>query len=354
MEPSATRHASTLGAHLISRSHKEIVMTNLHSQNTQPSPLARAWKINPGLTALVVFSLVLIVSSILGLLIDQRSTAMLGTPTWIKTFKFSVSTALYGATLLWAITLTQGRARLIAGRAATVLGWVLVLELLLLVIQGARAQPMHFNESGLVNLILWRTMTVGIIIMFISFIVLMVNVIRGINTNPVLAWSLRLGLIVTAIGLAQGFAMTGPTPAQLEVLQAGKTVSLMGAHTVGSSSITPDNGPGLPLVGWSTTHGDLRIGHFIGLHALQIIPLLGLWLSRRREHWLGMGHRLGLVWIAALGFTSLIVLVTWQALRGQSIIAPDATTLTAFATMIGTMLISSITVLAHARARNTA
>ena len=328
-------------------------MTNLHAQDLQPSPLARAWKINTGLTALVVFSLILLAASILGLLIDPRTTTMLETPTWIKSFKIAVSSAIYGLTLLWALTLTEGRARRIAGIAANVVGWMLTLELVLIVIQGIRAQPAHFNYATPFDTVLWLTMTFGIITMFFGFVVLMFSVWRGIKANPVLAWAMRLGLIVTAFGLVQGFLMTGPNTAQLKALTSGKNVTVIGAHTVGGSSITPDNGPGLPLVGWSTAHGDLRIGHFVGLHALQVIPLLGLWLSRRREQWLRTGHRLGLVWIGALGFAGLIALLTWQALRGQSIIAPDAQTVLVFATMIGAILVSSLGVLVHARSTNT-
>jgi hypothetical protein len=327
-------------------------MTSPIPATSSQTPVQRAWKINPGLTALTIFSLILVISSILGLIIDPRSTAILGTPTWVKTFKFSVSTLLYGATLLWAITLVEGRARRIAQFAANAVGWILVLELVTLVIQGARARPMHFNYTTTFDLIIWQIMTIGIFTMLIAFVVLSINVWRGIKTTPVLAWAVRLGMIVTVLGLMQGFFMTSPTSAQLESLQSGAAASMIGAHTVGSSSLTPDNGPGLPLVGWSTVHGDLRIGHFIGIHALQLLPLLGIFLAGRRERWLLEGHRIGLLLIASVSYLGLVALVTWQALRGQSIIAPDSVTITAFLGLAAIAILSSLIVIAHARTSN--
>ncbi len=78
--------------------------------------------------------------------------------------------------------------------------------------------------------------------------------------------------------------------------------------------------------------GDLRVPHFFGLHALQVLPLIGGLLAldwtRRR---LSERQRLALVWTAGLGYLGLVLLLTWQALRGQSIVAPDALTLAAFA-----------------------
>jgi hypothetical protein len=49
-----------------------------------------------------------------------------------------------------------------------------------------------------------------------------------------------------------------------------------GTHTVGAG----DGGPGLPFVNWSTIGGDLRIAHFIAIHAIQIVPLFAYVLSQ--------------------------------------------------------------------------
>ena len=106
---------------------------------------------------------------------------------------------------------------------------------------------------------------------------------------------------------------------------------------------------GLPFAGWSTQHGDLRVGHFAGIHAAQIVPLLGILLLRRREKWLREGHRLALVGIGAGGYLGLVALVTWQALRDQPLLQPDALMLGALAGIIAVTLAAAGATLAHAR-----
>ncbi len=143
--------------------------------------------------------------------------------------------------------------------------------------------------------------------------------------DPVLAWSVRLGVLVAFAGMAVGYVMTsGPTPAQLAAAQAGQPLTIVGAHSVG----TADGGPGLPMLGWSTTGGDLRVGHFVGLHALQLLPLLGFvltlpWAVRRWSR----RQRTLLIWTASAAYLGLVLLVTWQALRGQPLLQPDMLTL---------------------------
>lgn len=114
--------------------------------------------------------------------------------------------------------------------------------------------------------------------------------------------------------------MTSPTAAQLDDFQG-----IAGAHTVGMA----DGGPGLPVLGWSTVAGDLRIPHFVGMHALQAIPLflialelLSRWATVLRD----VVVRTRLVVVAAAAYSAVVAVVTWQALRGQSIVQPDAAT----------------------------
>jgi hypothetical protein len=100
-----------------------------------------------------------------------------------------------------------------------------------------------------------------------------------------------------------------------------------GAHTVGA----PDGGPGLPGTGWSITHGDLRVPHFLGLHAMQALPLIVVALGRRRSEL----QRVRLTIVGAASYLSLFALLLWQAWRAQSLVQPDATMMVAFGAWLG-------------------
>jgi hypothetical protein len=144
-------------------------------------------------------------------------------------------------------------------------------------------------------------------------------------------------MLVTVLGSAAGGLMVSPTPDQMEALQAGGSVATVGGHTVGAA----DGSAGLPLVGWSTEHGDLRIPHFFGLHGLQILPFLG-WLASRRRRLALSGTRLA--FSASASYVTFIAILTWQALRGQSIVAPDGATLLALAVWLAATVAAFVTV----------
>jgi hypothetical protein len=135
--------------------------------------------------------------------------------------------------------------------------------------------------------------------------------------------------------MAQAILMTLPTAQQLAGWQAGGPITVIGAHSVGAPDGPAADGSGavagLPVVGWRRDVGDLRVGHFVGLHALQVLPLVGAVLQRRR---LRERQRAGLVHVAGAGYLGLTALVTWQALRAQPLLQPDAWTLAALAILV--------------------
>ncbi|MPZ65415.1 MAG: hypothetical protein GEU83_07800 [Pseudonocardiaceae bacterium] len=107
----------------------------------------------------------------------------------------------------------------------------------------------------------------------------------------------------------------------------------------------PDGGPGLRVTGWSTTGGDLRAAHFIGMHALQGLPLLALALGALGALGARGGRlhderlRMGIAAVAAGAWLGLTALLTWQALRGHPLLEPDGLTLA----VLGGLLLSTAT-----------
>jgi hypothetical protein len=186
----------------------------------------------------------------------------------------------------------------------------------------------HFNVSTPTAAALWSVMGTSIAVVWLVTLVIAALLWRAADADAARRLAIRAGLVIGLAGMAVAFLMTGPTAEQLDDFHG-----IAGAHAVGA----PDDGPGLPFLGWSTTGGDLRVPHFIGMHALQALPLLAfalLALSRRFPRLAGQSIRLRLVLTAAVVYAGTVLLVTWQALRGQSLIHPDAVTLSASALVV--------------------
>ena len=83
-----------------------------------------------------------------------------------------------------------------------------------------------------------------------------------------------------------------------------------GSHFVGDQS-NPELV--LPFFGWSTEVGDLRPAHFLSLHALQVLPLIGLWADRTDQG-------ITTIWVAGFIYLALTVALFIQALFGQPLI----------------------------------
>lgn len=209
----------------------------------------------------------------------------------------------------------------------------------------AAGNTSHFNVSTPISTAVWSTMAFFIVLTWLMNLVVIVLLVIQRLPDRAFAWALRLGLIVSSAGMALAFLMTGPTPEQLATAQAGGGMPIVGAHSVG----VEDGGPGLPITNWSTVGGDLRVPHFVGLHALQVLPLIGFGVVRLAPRWLGSVHRVGFVWTAGTAYAGLVLLLTWQALRGQSVVAPDAVTLAALLVLVAAAALSASGIVLHAR-----
>jgi hypothetical protein len=285
------------------------------------SLLRRLWRASRPLTAVGVLMTAVAVPSLVGIFVDPR--VITGAPAWLKPFKFAVSTAVYSLTLAWIFTYLADRPRM-----RRIVGWttaiVFVLEVGLIDLQAWRGTTSHFNASTPLNRTIFIVMGSAILIQTFVSVTVAVALWRQRFVNPSLGWALRFGMILTIAGAMTGPLMTRPTPTQLEQARAGRGLPIIGAHTVGA----PDGGPGVPVTGWSRQHGDLRVPHFVGLHALQALALVAVALRRWRRP---ETARVKAVQIAAASYASLFVLLIWEALRGQSVVAPGATGLASIA-----------------------
>jgi hypothetical protein len=327
-----------------SHTHMRSWPTSLRRLDPRPA-FQRAMSISRPLTIAGLTTLLVLAGTLAGLLFDSR--VITGAPAWLKPAKFAISISIYSFTLIWLLGFVQGRPRLVH-LVANVTTVALIVEMALIAVQAARGATSHFNVATPLDSAIFSTMGMFIIAAWVMNMLAAIMLIRQRLPDPAYAWALRLGLLLTLVGASIGILMVMPTSAQLAGAAAGQGMTLAGAHSVGVA----DGGPGLPLVGWSTVGGDLRAPHFVGLHALQALPLLGWLLALPWARRLGPRHRLALVWTAGLSYLGLIVLLTWQALRGQPLIAPDMLTLVALGALLGAAALATAAVLVHARRRD--
>jgi hypothetical protein len=131
-----------------------------------------------------------------------------------------------------------------------------VLEMLYITLRAARAEPSHFNRSSDLAGALYAAMGVGSALMMLATIALGVILLRrGPRT-----------LLGRATGA--GFILAG-----VLTLLVGFTLGGMESHWIGGDRT---DATGLPVLGWSTTGGDLRPAHFAALHIMQALPLATL------------------------------------------------------------------------------
>ena len=297
-----------------------LLMSTNHKEGLAENSLPAAWHENKSLRWTIQFSAILLVFTLIGMIVDQRT--LLGDPVWLKPTKFAISTIIYVGSIMWILSMLKDRPRLVS-----IVSWAtaipFIIELIIISVQAFRGVRSHFNVGTAFDRAVFYTMGVMTLILWVASIVAWVALLRQKFEHRAWGIVVKWALFLTIIGSALGGAMTTPRQAQIETAMEVGELAELGSHSIGA---VDGEGEGLPLVGWSTAGGDLRIGHFFGLHALQILPLIGLallWIGRNKSD---RQQRI-LMHIASLGYLGFISLITWQAFRGEPLIAPSALTL---------------------------
>lgn len=238
----------------------------------------------------------LVLSLVFGLLslFDERQ--VLGLNVWLKPLKFSLAIALYAFTVDWFLRLSD-----LKPNVKRWIAWLstgcMVVEIAIIAGQAWRGQASHFNTSSPLNGMLFSLMGLFInintgLVGYLLFRFFRQPAIAGYPAS--LLWSIRWGTALFLLGCLEGGLMV-----------------LNRAHTVGAA----DGGAGLPFLNWSVNAGDLRIAHFVGLHALQLLPLVTYGLIR-----LGRAPSVGRVGAMAAGYLLLNLGLLAMALGGKPLL----------------------------------
>ena len=226
--------------------------------------------------------------------LDQRTLD--GVPVWVKPTKFAVSFLVHFATLAIIVALMSpenAELRIVAG-----VGWVLatvfVAEMVYLIFQAVQAQHSHFNDTTSFHSMMYSLMGLGAVVLVALPVVIAWlakdDIAFGPATQSGIWWGAIISFVLTVI--------------------IGGYLGGNGSHFVGDQS-NPELV--LPFFGWSTEVGDLRPAHFLSLHALQVLPLIGLWADRT-------DHGITTIWVAGFIYLTLTITLFIQALFGQPLI----------------------------------
>jgi len=225
------------------------------------------------------------------LLVDDR--LVLGINPWIKPIKFCISLWIYLWTFGWIMWDLQKGKKWIK-KISFIIAVSMMLEICIIVYQAARATQSHFNMSSLFDGVLFGAMGVLVGINTVCVIVVAIMFLfQKSKLDGAYLLALRLALIIFILGNWVGGVMISN-----------------GAHAVG----VQDGGLGLAFVNWSTEGGDLRVAHFLGLHALQLIPLPAHFLKNNTPFDLRVRSFIAAAW--AIIFAGFVAYLYQQAMDG--------------------------------------
>jgi len=224
-------------------------------------------------------------------LFDSR--LVMGTNVWIKPIKFAASITIYVWTVAWLLEYLR-----LPNWAKRIISWgisiSMLTEIACIAMQATRGTTSHYNVKTPFDSAIFSTMGAMVAnnTVFVLVLLILFWVRRRELAGPYL-WGIRAGLVIFLAASGIGGVMIAH-----------------GSHSVGIK----DGGPGLPIVNWSTKGGDLRVAHFLGLHAMQVLPIIAFRISRRRN-WTSR-RTTAYVFALSGAYALVIALLYFQAIHG--------------------------------------
>ena len=224
-------------------------------------------------------------------LTKYTNTQVYNANAWYKPFKFAFSTFLFAWTMAWyCYYLPNFNVKLFNWSVIILLGF----EIFYIAFQANKGQLSHYNLSTPVYATLYSIMAIAatLVTLYTAYVGLLFFKYDFPTLPNYYLWAIRLGILIFVVFSFEGFAM-------------GSRLN----HSVGALN---DNSNWL-ILGWSKTVGDLRVSHFIGMHALQVLPIISYFVLKNTKLTIGLSFVYGLL--------ALITLI--QALKGRPLIKSD-------------------------------
>ncbi|MBR0667323.1 hypothetical protein GXW71_23400 [Roseomonas hellenica] len=235
-------------------------------------------------------SLALLLLCLAAMTVDAR--LINGVSVWTKPAKFAASFVVWFWTLAWAWGVLEPAAQ--RGATARLVLWGTLaaawFEMGWITLRGALGQPSHFATDPLGD-VMYQLMGAGAVTLVALAATLGVLVLRrGDATRQARGWIFAIGWGLVLTGILGGLT--------------GATISGAGTSHIGGM---PSDAANLPPFYWSRNGGDLRIAHFLGVHAMQALPALALLLPGASTRLLALG---------AAGWTAMTLAVFAAGLLG--------------------------------------
>ena len=238
---------------------------------------------------LFYYGLVCLFLAIIFLAMTKYSnTQVFNVNAWYKPFKFAFSTFLFAWAMAWyCYYLPNFNIKMFNWSVIILLGF----EIVYIAFQASKGQLSHYNLSTPVYSTLYSMMALAatLVTLYTAYAGFLFFTNSFPNLPDYYVWAIRLSIVIFVMFSFEGFAM-------------GSSLS----HSVGALN---DNS-NLFIIGWSKTVGDLRVSHFIGMHALQILPVVSFYLLRSTKLTFGLGTL----------YFFLAVFTLYQALQGKPFI----------------------------------